>query len=200
VGTRAVVGVRRRPLNPGVANGRPLAIRGAVEVGGSRAGLRLGVGEPSFEPGRQERLKPGGDPAVVLEPAAEMLWAAQGAGAGQALGAAMGPAAHHVIGDLRVELEADRMAAVAIGLVGESRAPRGEELGPLGQIEAVGVPLIDAAREFGPAQPIAGGRRLDQTADGYVATIVSGEVIAENGAPTAARPGKLVRGRQPVPA
>ena len=46
----------------------------------------------------------------------------------------------------------------------------------------------------------AGGRRLDQTADGYVATIVSGEVIQENGRPTAARPGKLVRGRQPAPA
>ena len=46
----------------------------------------------------------------------------------------------------------------------------------------------------------AGGRRLDQTADGYVATVVSGEVIAENGVPTAARPGKLVRGRQPAPA
>lgn len=46
----------------------------------------------------------------------------------------------------------------------------------------------------------AGGRRLDQTADGYVATIVAGEVIAENGVPTDARPGKLVRGRQPVPA
>ena len=45
----------------------------------------------------------------------------------------------------------------------------------------------------------AGGRRLDQTAEGYVATVVSGEVIAENGVPTAARPGKLVRGRQPVP-
>jgi N-acyl-D-aspartate/D-glutamate deacylase len=45
----------------------------------------------------------------------------------------------------------------------------------------------------------AGGRRLDQTADGYVATVVSGEVIAENGVPTAARPGKLVRGRQPTP-
>lgn len=45
----------------------------------------------------------------------------------------------------------------------------------------------------------AGGRRLDQTADGYVATIVAGEVIAENGVPTDARPGKLVRGRQPVP-
>ncbi len=46
----------------------------------------------------------------------------------------------------------------------------------------------------------AGGRRLDQTADGYVATIVSGEIIAEHGVPTAARPGKLVRGRQPSPA
>jgi N-acyl-D-amino-acid deacylase len=46
----------------------------------------------------------------------------------------------------------------------------------------------------------AGGRRLDQTADGYVATVVSGEIIAENGVPTDARPGKLVRGRQPAPA
>ncbi len=45
----------------------------------------------------------------------------------------------------------------------------------------------------------AGGRRLDQTADGYVATVVSGEVIAENGVPTDARPGKLVRGRRPTP-
>ena len=46
----------------------------------------------------------------------------------------------------------------------------------------------------------AGGRRLDQTADGYVATVVSGEVIAENGVPTSARPGRLVRGRQSAPA
>lgn len=46
----------------------------------------------------------------------------------------------------------------------------------------------------------AGGKRLDQTADGYVATVVSGIVIAERGIPTAARPGKLVRGPQPGPA
>ena len=45
-----------------------------------------------------------------------------------------------------------------------------------------------------------GGRRLDQTADGYVATVVSGEVIAEHGVPTSARPGRLVRGRQSAPA
>jgi N-acyl-D-aspartate/D-glutamate deacylase len=46
----------------------------------------------------------------------------------------------------------------------------------------------------------AGGRRLDQTAEGYVATVVSGQIIAENGVPTTARPGKLVRGRQLAPA
>lgn len=46
----------------------------------------------------------------------------------------------------------------------------------------------------------AGGRRLDQTADGFVATIVSGEIIAEHGVPTDALPGKLIRGRQAAPA
>ncbi len=45
----------------------------------------------------------------------------------------------------------------------------------------------------------AGGRRLDQTADGFVATIVSGELIAERGIPTDALPGKLIRGRQQAP-
>jgi hypothetical protein len=31
-------------------------------------------------------------------------------------------------------------------------------------------------------------------------TMVSGEIISENGEPTAARPGKLIRGRQAAPA
>jgi N-acyl-D-aspartate/D-glutamate deacylase len=44
------------------------------------------------------------------------------------------------------------------------------------------------------------GRRLDQTATGYVATIASGQVIAEHDVPNDARPGRLVRGRQPAPA
>lgn len=39
----------------------------------------------------------------------------------------------------------------------------------------------------------AGGRRLLQTADGYVATIVNGVVTRRNGADTGARPGRLVR-------
>jgi len=40
----------------------------------------------------------------------------------------------------------------------------------------------------------ADGRRMIQRAEGYVATIVSGEVTWENGAATGAMPGKLIRG------
>jgi N-acyl-D-aspartate/D-glutamate deacylase len=43
----------------------------------------------------------------------------------------------------------------------------------------------------------AGGRRLMQTASGYVATVVSGVVTYREGEPTGALPGKLVRGAQP---
>jgi N-acyl-D-aspartate/D-glutamate deacylase len=42
----------------------------------------------------------------------------------------------------------------------------------------------------------AGGKRLHQLADGYVATIVNGCVIARGGKATSARPGRLIRGRQ----
>ena len=41
-----------------------------------------------------------------------------------------------------------------------------------------------------------GGRRLVQRAEGYLATLVTGEVIAENGTLTGARPGRLVRCRR----
>lgn len=41
----------------------------------------------------------------------------------------------------------------------------------------------------------SGGRRLRQGADGYVATVVSGQVTYRNGQATGALPGRLVRGR-----
>jgi N-acyl-D-amino-acid deacylase len=44
----------------------------------------------------------------------------------------------------------------------------------------------------------AGGRRLTQSAQGYIATLVSGESTFENRQPTGALPGKLVRGPQRV--
>ena len=40
----------------------------------------------------------------------------------------------------------------------------------------------------------AGGRRLVQTAQGYVSTFVSGQVVMQEGKPTGVLPGKLVRG------
>jgi len=45
----------------------------------------------------------------------------------------------------------------------------------------------------------ANGRRLLQRAEGYAATIASGEVIAEDGVPTGAMPVKLIRGPQSTP-
>ncbi|MBI3245296.1 MAG: amidohydrolase family protein [Deltaproteobacteria bacterium] len=46
----------------------------------------------------------------------------------------------------------------------------------------------------------ANGRRFVQRVDGYRYTIVSGEVSYENGEPTGAMPGKVIRGPQAAPA
>ena len=43
------------------------------------------------------------------------------------------------------------------------------------------------------------GRRLIQKADGYKATIVSGQITMRDGEPTGALPGQLVRGAQSAP-
>jgi N-acyl-D-aspartate/D-glutamate deacylase len=45
----------------------------------------------------------------------------------------------------------------------------------------------------------AGGRRLVQAADGYVATIVAGIVAYRDGDPTGALPGRLIRGARSAP-
>jgi len=45
----------------------------------------------------------------------------------------------------------------------------------------------------------AGGKRLVQTADGYVATIVKGHVTYEHGEAAGPLPGRLIRGAQPAP-
>lgn len=46
----------------------------------------------------------------------------------------------------------------------------------------------------------SGARRLIQEAEGYVATLVSGQVILREGEDSGARPGRLIRGAQPAPA
>ncbi len=46
----------------------------------------------------------------------------------------------------------------------------------------------------------AGGRRLTQTARGYDAMVVAGQIVSRSGEPTGALPGRLVRGPQAAPA
>jgi N-acyl-D-aspartate/D-glutamate deacylase len=58
---------------------------------------------------------------------------------------------------------------------------------------------LDALRIEAPtmiADLPAGMPRLMQTAQGYVASMVSGEIVQENGKETGARPGKVVRGTE----
>ena len=63
---------------------------------------------------------------------------------------------------------------------------------------AADVNVFDAGT-VGPAVPEllrdlpGGGARLSQRAEGFVATIVAGEVTIEDGEPTGARPGRLLR-------
>ena len=45
----------------------------------------------------------------------------------------------------------------------------------------------------------AGGRRLIQRAEGYVATLVAGQITYRDGEPTGALPGRLLRGAQAAP-
>jgi N-acyl-D-aspartate/D-glutamate deacylase len=45
----------------------------------------------------------------------------------------------------------------------------------------------------------AGGRRLVQQAEGYLATIAAGQVTHQNGTPTGPLPGRLVRGARRAP-
>ena len=45
----------------------------------------------------------------------------------------------------------------------------------------------------------AGGKRLIQRARGYVATVKSGVAVRVNDESTGERPGRLLRGPQPVP-
>lgn len=66
------------------------------------------------------------------------------------------------------------------------------------------VNVIDLDRLALPAPYVrhdlpGGGRRLDQKAVGYAATIVSGTLIRRDDEPTGARPGRVVRGAQAAP-
>jgi len=67
------------------------------------------------------------------------------------------------------------------------------EVGMRADLNVVDLPGMSLLRPSIARDLPAGGRRLVQRAEGYVTTLVAGETIAERGALTGARPGKLVR-------
>jgi N-acyl-D-aspartate/D-glutamate deacylase len=67
------------------------------------------------------------------------------------------------------------------------------EVGMRADLNLVDFPGLSLARPVMQRDLPAGGRRLVQRADGYLATLVAGVPIAEHGVLTGARPGQLVR-------
>jgi N-acyl-D-aspartate/D-glutamate deacylase len=67
------------------------------------------------------------------------------------------------------------------------------EVGMRADLNIVDLPRLALLRPVMQCDLPAGGRRLVQRAEGYVATLVGGVAIAEGGTLTGARPGQLVR-------
>jgi len=83
--------------------------------------------------------------------------------------------------------------AAAVGLLDRGLVQRGMKA----DLNVIDFARLRLRRPYIVHDLPAHGRRLMQTADGYVATVVSGAVTYRNGEPTGALPGKLVRGAQP---
>ncbi|GGE14124.1 amidohydrolase [Polymorphobacter glacialis] len=72
-------------------------------------------------------------------------------------------------------------------------------IGYLADINVIDFKRLELGKPYMAFDLPTGARRLMQGAEGYVATIKSGQVIYADGQPTEALPGKLVRGSQSVP-
>jgi N-acyl-D-amino-acid deacylase len=94
---------------------------------------------------------------------------------------------------LPLELVIRKMTSDTAALYGLS--DRGVvEVGKKGDLNVIDFDNLTLRRPAMHHDLPAGAHRLLQTAEGYTATIVSGEVIARNGVDTGARPGSLIRG------
>ncbi|MFQ3666718.1 MAG: D-aminoacylase [Sphingomonadaceae bacterium] len=71
--------------------------------------------------------------------------------------------------------------------------------GMLADLNLIDLPRLKLGRPWLAFDLPAGGKRLLQKADGYVATIKNGVVTFRDGVPTGARPGGVIRGPQPRP-
>jgi N-acyl-D-aspartate/D-glutamate deacylase len=93
------------------------------------------------------------------------------------------------VADIPDQTEQTRDAARFIGL-----SDRGTiEPGQRADVNVVDLSRLSLRRPTMQRDLPAGGQRLVQRADGYLATLVAGELVAANGELTGARPGRLVR-------
>jgi N-acyl-D-aspartate/D-glutamate deacylase len=88
-----------------------------------------------------------------------------------------------------------RDTAAAVGLLDRGLL----KVGMKGDLNVIDFDRLKLRRPYMVYDLPANGRRLMQKAEGYVATVVSGEVTYRDGEPTDALPGKLVRGAQKAP-
>jgi N-acyl-D-aspartate/D-glutamate deacylase len=68
------------------------------------------------------------------------------------------------------------------------------EAGALGDLNLIDYDALSLGGPYVKADLPAGGSRLLQRAEGYVATIKKGTVTFDHGEPTGETPGRLVRG------
>lgn len=68
------------------------------------------------------------------------------------------------------------------------------EVGKRADLNVIDLPRLRNRLPHVVADLPAGGRRIVQEADGYLATLVAGQVVVEQGRFTGARPGRVVRG------
>ena len=71
--------------------------------------------------------------------------------------------------------------------------------GMIGDVNLIDLARLRLLKPYLAFDLPAGGKRLLQKAEGYVATIKNGTVTFRDGEPTGARPGKLIRGPQSAP-
>jgi N-acyl-D-aspartate/D-glutamate deacylase len=85
--------------------------------------------------------------------------------------------------------------ASTVGLLDRGRIARGYK----GDLNVVDYDRVQERRPTVVHDLPAGGRRIVQRADGYVATVVGGRVVRRDGTSSGELPGRLVRGPQPAP-
>ena len=87
-------------------------------------------------------------------------------------------------------LTSDTAAAAGLGDRGRLA------VGLKGDLNVIDWDKVDFGRPYVAKDLPAGGRRLLQNAEGYRATVVSGQATYRDGAATGALPGQLVRGQR----